>query len=84
MKLTVNCNHVHDETNHRLLVRRIGFGHQQSQRRQPDVVDHWIAAVIQQPGITVEKVHEEKRASALVAIVLNLIGFPIRGSMCKF
>ena len=48
-------------------------GFQQGQCRQADVVDHRVAAAIQQPGIAVEKVHEQKRAAALVAIGKRVI-----------
>ena len=64
--------HVHDKADEHLLVLGVGFGHEQRQCGETDVIDDRLA-VTEQPAIAVEEIHEQERADALVAIAERVI-----------
>src|SRR6185312_16093196 len=63
---------VHHQPNHHLLVLGRGFGYQQSQRREPHVVDDRLASA-QQAAVAVQELDEKEGADALVAVGEGMI-----------
>ena len=59
--------HVHHQPDHHILIFRQGFGDQQRECREADIVDHGLA-VAEQPAVAVQEVDKQERADALVAV----------------
>ena len=62
------CQHVHDQADHGVFVGRGGFGDQQGQCGEADVVDHRLAGAVEQAAVAVEKIDKQEGAAAFVAI----------------
>jgi len=60
--------HIHDQTNHGLLVGRVRLSNQQRKRRQSNIIDNRRSLWIQQAAITIEKINKQKGGTAFIAI----------------
>ena len=67
-----SCQHIHDEAYQHLFVFRVGFGNQQRQRSQANIVNHRLV-VFKQTIVAMQKVDKQKRADALVAVTERMI-----------
>src|SRR5690606_29914915 len=62
------CQHIHNQFDQRFFLLGVGFRHQQRQRRQAGIVDHWLPGGIEETGVTMQEIHEQKGAAAFVAV----------------
>lgn len=67
-----SCQHSHDEAYQHLFGFWIGFGHQQRERGQADVVDHRFA-VLEQTMVAMQEVDKHERADAFVSVTEGAI-----------
>ena len=70
---SITHEHVHDQSNQRFLLFRVGLCNQQRHGREPSVVDLRLAPRIDQAAIAMQEIDEQEGTATLVAVRERMI-----------